>query len=87
MLGFLLTHDGEMASVLLALKHGAMCKNGHVLSQNWVSFCEIFDSYRHDFQISIECLPNLLIYMLYIHKHYTLIFICCELVITLLVVT
>ena len=24
--GFLLTHDGEMASVLLALEHGAMCK-------------------------------------------------------------
>ena len=32
MLGFLLTHDGEMASVLLALEHGAMCKNRNVLS-------------------------------------------------------
>ena len=36
MLGFLLMHDGEMASVLLALEHGAMCKTRSVLSQNWV---------------------------------------------------
>ena len=77
MLGFLLTRDGEMASVLLALKHGAMCKNRNALNQNWVSFLKILDSCRHDFQFPIECLPNLLIYMLYIHKHYTLIFISC----------